>query len=74
MDKKYLIGLVMLGLLALVLLNGCTGLGLTCEDQSRDKLSTCNIDCGEGVMSSVCKSSCTAAHNDRLDACVAARQ
>jgi len=74
MNKNYLIGIVMLGLIALVLLNGCTGVALTCEDQSRDKLNTCNIDCGEGVMSSVCKSSCTEAHNNRLAACVAARQ
>jgi len=70
LDKKnYLIGIVMLGLIALALLNGCTSLAFTCEDQSREKLANCNIDCGEGVLSSICKSGCTEQHNNRLEAC-----
>jgi len=68
-EKNYLIGFVMLVLIALVLLNGCTNIAFTCEDQSREKLNDCNIDCGEGVLSSICKSSCTVQHNNRLEVC-----
>lgn len=62
-------GIAMLGIVALVLLNGCTGFAFTCEDQSRQKLNTCNIDCGEGVLSELCKTKCTMENNDRLNQC-----
>lgn len=53
----------------MVLLGGCTSVALTCEDQSRDQLSKCNTDCGEGIASEFCKTGCTIAHNDRLEQC-----
>jgi len=69
LNKRYLVGMTLIGIVALTLLMGCTGFALTCEDQSRQKLANCNTDCGEGVLSEFCKSSCTAEHNARLDDC-----
>jgi hypothetical protein len=40
-----------------------------CENQSREILNTCNTDCGEGILSSVCKTKCTIEHNERLEVC-----
>ncbi|MFA6065048.1 MAG: hypothetical protein WCW44_02970 [archaeon] len=68
---------VLLGLAILVViigisfLTGSNGILHICEDQSREKLSACNIDCGEGIMSSLCKTNCTAEHNNRLELCAA---
>ncbi len=68
-QKKYLIGIALVGIIALALLNGCTGFAITCEDQSRQELSKCNIDCGEGILSEFCKTKCTQENNDRIDNC-----
>jgi len=68
-QNKNFIGLIAIAIIGLVALSGCTSIALTCEDQSRQKLDTCNKDCGEGILSSVCKTSCTGEHNQRLEQC-----
>jgi hypothetical protein len=65
----YFVGIAMLGIVSLALLSGCTGFAFICEEQSRQQLGTCNTDCGEGILSELCKSKCTIEHNDRLDKC-----
>ena len=82
MDKKeYFMGLGIAGtgvLLVVVIfaaisvlsfLNGGTGFALTCVDQSRQQLSNCNTDCGEGILSEFCKSKCTSENSERIDKC-----
>jgi hypothetical protein len=67
--EKYLIGGIIIALIAMVFLSGCTSFAFTCEDQSREKLDTCNVDCGEGLLSELCKTNCTIEHNARLEQC-----
>lgn len=67
--KELLVGLIVLAAAGMIVLSGCTSVALTCEDQSRQQLDRCNTDCGEGILNSVCKSGCTAEHNQRLDQC-----
>ena len=54
--------------MSLIALSGCN-YALSCEDQSREQLDRCNIDCGEGLGSEICKTNCTAEHNSRLSQC-----
>ena len=80
-QKKYFMGMglteisVFVGLIIIVtiatlaLLTGGTGFAFTCENQSRQKLDICNIDCGEGILSELCKTKCTIEHNERLGIC-----
>ncbi len=67
-EKYLVIGIVITGL-ATFFLSGCTSFAFVCEEQSRQQLSICNTDCGEGVLSELCKSKCTIEHNIRLDKC-----
>ncbi|MFA6269075.1 MAG: hypothetical protein WCW13_04105 [archaeon] len=68
-QPRYIIGIALLGLFVLALLNGCTSAVQICENESRQKLDTCNIDCGEGILSEFCKEKCTIEHKDRIDQC-----
>lgn len=60
---------------SLLLLSGCavTLPPFTCEDLSREQLQRCNIDCGEGLGSELCKTQCTGDHNRRLEQCAQQR-
>jgi hypothetical protein len=69
-QEKYLIIGVIFAFVAVLLLSGCTSFAFICEEQSRQELNTCNIDCGEGILSEFCKTKCTIEHNARLDECV----
>lgn len=70
MQKKYLLGVILIGMIAFTMVMGCTSIPFFCEEQSRQELEKCNIDCGEGIFSSVCKTNCTIEHNNRMDECV----
>jgi len=68
-QKKYAIGILLLGIVTLALLSGCTGFAFICEEQSRQKMATCNTDCGEGILSELCKTKCTIENNERINQC-----
>ncbi|MFA5763890.1 MAG: hypothetical protein WC915_03680 [archaeon] len=79
-DKELFMGLGVAGtgiLIGIVLIVVIVGISFItngdvfniCKEQSRQELNTCNIDCGEGVLSGFCKSECTSEHNARLEQC-----
>jgi hypothetical protein len=72
-QKQVITGLIAVAILAIIVISGCTSIALTCEDQSRQKLDRCNADCGEGILSQVCKTGCTGEHNQRLEQCAEQR-
>jgi hypothetical protein len=65
-----LVLLIIVTISVLAFFTGGTGFAFICEEQSRQKLDTCNIDCGEGILSELCKTKCTIEHNERMDECV----
>jgi hypothetical protein len=65
-QKQVITGLI---IVAIAVIIGYALITLTCENQSRQKLDQCNTDCGEGLLSELCKTGCTIEHNQRLGQC-----
>lgn len=74
LNQKIATIVLLVAFVSTVAFAGCTSLpAITCEDKSREQLNRCNIDCGEGVGSSFCKSACTDEHQNRLELCAQTR-
>lgn len=52
--------LIVLCIISLLLISGCSEISDPCKSQFED----CNYDCGDGILSSICKEKCTYQYNN----------
>ena len=58
MGLEHLLFIILL--IGLLLVSGCSEI----SDPCKSKFEDCNYNCGDGILSSVCKEKCTYQYND----------